>query len=214
MSGRGRSYWGRKAQLARLAEPTILQKSPEGAIVATGKRRSASTKRCVVQGTRLGSKRRDMRWLSPDGVVWSSKFEYSVFVALKEQGYNVRKTGPEDSMAYTSTIKGGICSQCGSRAVAQEHRYTPDLFVDTTGRTGAASSANAGYYIEAKGYLRAERRSLLRAFRKEKPACDLRLVVQRDYKVGKSTLTGWATKFLKVPVHVWDGKIPWAKSTG
>jgi hypothetical protein len=35
------------------------------------------------------------------------------------------------------------------------------------------------------------------------------LVVQRDYKVGKSTLVGWAEKYLKVPVHVWNGGIPW-----
>ena len=103
----------------------------------------------------------------------------------------------------------GVCPKCGSREVAQEHRYTPDLFVSTAGRVGEAATANAGYYIEVKGYLRAERRSLLRAFRKAWPKSDLRLVVYRDYKVGKSTLTGWATKFLKVPVHVWDGKVPW-----
>jgi hypothetical protein len=37
----------------------------------------------------------------------------------------------------------------------------------------------------------------------------LRLVIQRDYPVGKGSLTEWATKYLKVPVCVWKGKLEW-----
>lgn len=147
-----------------------------------------------------------MRWQDTEGNTWASRFEYSVYKTLKEQGYNVRRTTPEDSKTYTSTIKGGECLQCHSGRVVQNHRYTPDLFVDTTG--GEREAGSAGYYIEAKGYLRAERRSLLRAFRKERQDVDIRLVVERDYKVGKSTLVGWATKYLKVPVIVWKGNLP------
>jgi hypothetical protein len=89
--------------------------------------------------------------------------------------------------------------------VVQEHIYTPDLF-NVPNVPGASDSS--GYYIEAKGYLRAEGRSLLRSFRKSRPDIDLRLVVERDYKVGKGSLTSWASKYLKVPVHVWDGSLP------
>jgi hypothetical protein len=65
------------------------------------------------------------------------------------------------------------------------------------------------YYIEAKGYIRAERRRLLRAFRNARQDIDLRLVVERDYKVtAKLTIVQWARKYLKCPAVVWDGKLP------
>lgn len=197
-----------KGSSALSAEQSISVKSPEAVTARTGKRRSGSTKRPVTPGTRLGSKRRDMRWQDPEGNVWASRFEYEVYLGVKASGRTVRRTTPEDSMAYTSSIKGGVCTECLSRAVAQEHRYTPDLYVDTSGRIGTEATGNAGYYLEAKGYLRSERRSLLRAFRKARPDCDLRLVVQSDYRVGKGSLTSWAEKYLKVKVHVWNGTLP------
>lgn len=157
----------------------------------------------AIEGSRVGTKKSDTRWRAPDGTVWASRFEYAVYSTLKDKGYDVRKTDKQDTMAYTSRVDSGRCRECGSSCVVTERSYTPDLYVVPRG--GAASS---GYYLEAKGYLRAQRRSLLRAFRKTGPACDLRLVVQRDYKVGKSTLVGWARKLLKVPVTVWDGDLP------
>ena len=165
--------------------------------------RKARAKKPAIAGQRIGTKKSDMRWLAPDGTVWASRFEYAVYSTLKEKGYDVRKTTEQDSMAYTSPVRNGRCIRCSSDCVVEDRSYTPDLFVVPRGGNDAA-----GYYLEAKGYLRAERRSLLRAFRKTGPACDLRLVVQRDYKVGKSTLVGWAERLLKVPVFVWDGDLP------
>lgn len=162
----------------------------------------------VTAGRRTGTKRRDFRWTAPDGTIWASRFEFEVFTALKEQGYAIRKTGPEDSLHYTSTTIGGRCTACGSGKVVQERVFTADLFVDTTDESGGAgNNVRTGYYLETKGYLRSTRRSLLRAFRKAQPNVDLRLIVQRDYPVGKGTLTEWATKYLKVPVCVWKGKL-------
>lgn len=153
-----------------------------------------------------------MRWQDPDGTVWASKFEYEVFATLREKGYAVTKTSPEDSLPYASDVKQGRCLECGSKRVVQERSYTPDLFVHTSPSAGGgvqdSGRIRTGYYIEAKGYLRADRRKLLRCFRKANPDVDLRLVAQRDYKVGKGTLSSWAVKYLKVPVHIWNGGLP------
>jgi hypothetical protein len=163
-----------------------------------------------IAGERVGTKRSDMRWQSPDGSVWASRFEYAVYSALKDKGYDVRKTTEQDRMAYTSPVVNGKCTVCAADRVVTERHYTPDLFVVSRSGTTAdpEDPSRRGYYIEAKGYLRGDRRSLLRAFRKSGPNCDLRMVVQRDYKVGKSTLVGWATRLLKVPVTIWTGDLP------
>ncbi len=175
--------------------------------------RKSTAKPPKVSGQRVGSKRRDMRWLDPDGNVWASRFEYSVYKTLKDKGYDVRKTAEQDRMAYSSDVANGRCRGCQSTDVVTERHYTPDLFVvpkqTSPGLTAdPLDPSRHGYYLEAKGYLRAERRTLLRAFRKTGPRCDLRLVVQRDYTVGKSTLVGWATRLMKVPAVVWTGDLP------
>lgn len=170
-----------------------------------------------IAGSRVGGKFRDMRWQSPDGAIWASRFEYGVYSKLRELGHDVRRTSPEDRISYTHPVRGGLCTQCNSHEVVTERHYTPDLFVVPRAGQGAGrgdagdpTAASRGYYIEAKGYLRADGRSLLRSLRKARPDIDLRILAQRDYKVGKSTFTGWVTKFLKIPVHVWttDGKLP------
>jgi hypothetical protein len=144
-----------------------------------------------------------MRWVV-DGVTWSSKFEYQIFAALNATPHTVaHKTTDRDAMNYTAPVTNGLCEKCGNRHVVTERHYTPDLLVY------AYDKPDRGFYVEAKGYLRAERRSLLRAWRKSHPTVDLRMLVQRDYKVtAKLTITQWAAKFLKIPVAVWTGTLP------
>lgn len=168
--------------------------------------RSSRPKQAAVAGQRVGTKRRDMRWQAPDGTIWASRFEYAVFKTLQEQGHDVRRcTAPDDSLPYTSRVVSGVCLDCGSARVATSRTYTPDLHL----RPKSAGAQREGYFIEAKGYLRAERRALLRSLRKAWPSLDLRLVVQRDYRVTAGlTITQWATKYLKCPVIVWEGKLP------
>lgn len=169
-------------------------------------------------GSRVGNKRRDMRWEAPDGTIWASRFEYAVYSTLKAQGYNVRKSTAEDRFPYTDPVTNGRCLECNSARCVTDRGYTPDLFIGPPGEDlGPASErvrggdANTpwGYFIEAKGYLRSDRRSLLRSFRKSWPSLNFRLVVQRDYKVtAKLTIAQWAVKYLRVPVTVWDGRLP------
>lgn len=162
----------------------------------------------LVKGSKIGFKRSDFRFRAEDGSEWDSKFEAQVYFTLLGQGYRVRRTTKQDSMAYKSTTRGGICLQCSSRDVAQERIYTPDLFVDTSDGLERQQNEPSGYYIESKGFVSQQRRSLLRAFRKARPDVDLRLVFQRNYRVGKGTVVEWAERYLKAKAIVWTGTLP------
>jgi hypothetical protein len=170
--------------------------------------RRVSRVSAVVPGKRVGTKRRDMRWLAPDGTEWDSKFEYEVFLTYQKAGLNVRRTTEQDSLLFTRPVRNGTCAICGSCEVASRHRYTPDLHVGAEDDRERSSVQTASHYEEVKGYLRADQRSLLRALRKAKPDVDLRAVVQRDYKVGKGTVCQWFRKYLKMPCVVWNGEVP------
>lgn len=156
----------------------------------------------VTLGRRVGTKRSDTRWEAPDGTIWASKFEYEVFDRLRGT-VNVRRTVEgADTFKYATHLRQGVCHACGSPNVGQERAYTPDLLV-------TPQHGGAGFYVDVKGYIRKERRSLLRAFVLERPDVPLRLIVQRDYPVSaKASLVEWAGKYLKIPVHVWNGDIP------
>lgn len=170
--------------------------------------RAASAKE-VIPGHKVGVKRRDMRWSAPDGTEWDSKFEYAVFLGYKEAGLDVRRTTEQDSLFYTRPVRNGACTKCDSCEVVSRHRYTPDLYAGSKDDRQRSGLQAPGYYVEAKGYLRAEQRSLLRALRKARPDVDLRLIVQRDYKVtSKLTITEWARKYLRVRAVVWTGRVP------
>lgn len=171
-------------------------------------RRLRRSNTSVIPGKRVGTKRRDMRWLAPDGTEWDSRFEYEVFLAYKQSGARVRRCGPEDRVSYTRPVRNAVCRGCTSADVVTTHIYTPDLFVDQDGHEG--QEAGGPFVIECKGYLRADRRSLLRALCKARPDMRLRLIVQRDYPINKrgTTITEWARKFLRIPVAVWSGTPP------
>lgn len=157
-------------------------------------------------GERVGTKKSDRRWRTPDGEEWASRFEAKVYYALKEQGVNVRRCTSADSMSYTDSVKLGRCSKCGSSEVVTDRSYTPDLCVYPDGAGGEA--IDRCYFIEAKGYLRADRRRLLRSFAKTGPPIDLRLLFEADIKVGKGRITDWCRSYLKKPCAVWNGKLP------
>ncbi len=95
---------------------------------------------------------------------------------------------------------------CGSRECVQDRSYTPDLFLIPEG-----GDAKSGYYIEAKGYFRREKRTLFRCMRNTRPDIAVRLVLEADHWVtkGKSRMTDYAARYLKTtPTHVWDGDLP------
>jgi len=168
-----------------------------------------SKARSVIPGHKVGAKRRDMRWLAPDGTEWDSKFEYEIFLTYQKVGLSVRRTNEQDRLLFTRPVRNGACTECDSCSVVSRHYYTPDIYVGAADDRERSGLQATGYYVEAKGYLRAEQRSLLRSLRKARPDVDLRLIVQRDYKVtSKLTITEWARKYLRVRAHVWNGTVP------
>lgn len=158
-------------------------------------------------GKRMGTKRRDMRFIAPDGSEWDSRFEWIVYDAYKQAGSSVRRTeaGGRDTLSYSEPVRSATCDSCGATAVSKSRRYTPDLFY----HTGLPDNKEEGYYIEVKGYIRAEQRSLIRAFAKARKDVDLRYIYQRDFPVSRtSTVSSWHSKCVKRPYVIWDGKVP------
>lgn len=148
-----------------------------------------------------------MRWEAPDGTIWASRFEYGVFLGYRRAGIAVRKCGEQDRVDYTSPVRNATCGECGASSVATAHGYTPDLFIDQKEHRQRKILGDAEtYFAECKGYLRGDRRSLLRALCKARPDLRLRFIIERDYKVTKQlTIAEWITKYLRRPVAVWTG---------
>jgi hypothetical protein len=179
-------------------------------------------KKIPTLGTRVGHKRSDMRWLAPDGVEWSSKFEYEVYAAAKLAGVRVRKCqrgkpgeSGSDTFEYGHSPGRGLkCRVCGSDQVSQSRSYTPDLLHDPEvlpARSEQVYSPGRSehYYVDVKGYMRANKRSLLRSFCKARQDIALRVILQRDYRLSKTaTISQWLSKTLRVPYVLWAGRWP------
>lgn len=195
-----------------MAKSTTVRKTSTTPSVASTRLRKLAKERkpkkiSSTPGERVGTKKSDMRWRDTSGVVWSSRFEYEVYIALLAGGVDVRKTTESDQLLFSDRLTGCVCGACGATEIVKHRRYTPDLYVSSQG-SGGSTDDSTGYYIEAKGYIRSERRRILRSFRQARPDVNLRVIIQRDYKVGKSTLAGWVTKYMKIPVAVWSGSLP------
>jgi len=176
-----------------------------------GKRRSL--RQSVNLGHKAGKHKSDRHWIDPEGNKWDSRYEYVIWRAFSETSRKVRRTDKGDTMAFTLPIKGGKCGDCGSAKVGQQRTYTPDLHVAAYNPKHEAEY----YYVEAKGYLRAKERSLLRAFYKAHPDAPVRFLFQRDFPAtARSKTTGhrssimqWFAKFLpNFKAEVWNGTIP------
>lgn len=160
---------------------------------------------------KVGKHRLDRRWQTEDGSVFASKLEAIVFSRLQaDPRIHVRRCSAEqgDTFAYTTAVRSGSCGACGSSEIVQRRTYTPDLCISPR-TTGVPGHDDPKYYLEIKGYFPGAQRNLLRAFLKTGPRIDLRLLLERDGKAtGSLTQLEYAFKFLKIPVHVWDGQLP------
>jgi len=169
------------------------------------KRKRRVISKADIHGRRVGTKRSDMRWEDPDGTIWASKWEYGVWLGIsKELGSRAERCS--HAFNYASPVRQATCLHCGSSECVTFRTYTPDFYVHNK---ASADSERGGYYIEAKGYLRPQRRRLLRDFRKARQSIDLRLLFEKDYPATSSmSIVEWARRYLKCPVSVWNGKLP------
>jgi hypothetical protein len=114
-----------------------------------------------------------------------SGYEYQVRDALIKMGvdfdYEV------DTFEYMSTVRGGVCSECGCRKVGKKRKYTPDFSVTR----GDYSEV----YIEAKGRFPSTDRSKMRDVRKSNPTLDIRILFQERSAKQKAEVVRWCEKF-------------------
>lgn len=161
----------------------------------------------TIKGHKIGTKRKDMRFMADDGSIWDSKFEWQVWEGAKDakvQLVRADKEGKGDTISYFHQVRGASCQDCGSPRVGRIRGITPDLLMPGWHPVGGEN----GGYLEIKGYMRADKRALYRSLLKETPGLSLCIIIQSDYRVGKGTFSQWITKHLKVPVFHWRGVFP------
>lgn len=180
-------------------------------------------KKPATAGHRVGTKRSDLRWQSPNGELWDSRLEAEIYESAKADKIPVRRClkglpgkPDSDTLEYWSAGTGRLsCRACGSADVGQLRRYTADLVLGTrvlpTGSGDEVHTPDSAgrCYIDIKGFVRSNKRSLLRAFHKARPEIDLRLILERDYKISKtSSFAQWCNRTLRVPYVLWNGHFP------
>src|ERR1700761_3018185 len=90
----------------------------------------AGTIASKVGGTKVGTKRKDMRFLSPEGEEWDSKFEWQGFEGARRAGIKLircDKDGASDTLSYFHSVRGTSCADCGSSRVGKLRRLTFDF---------------------------------------------------------------------------------------
>jgi len=161
------------------------------------------------RGHKVGTKRADKRWIDEHGEVWASRFECKVYESGKRAGVKIRKCdkGGSDTVSYHSKVRDGVCQSCQGTDIIKQRRYTPDLRVFQD--TGTEACNESSYYVEAKGYMRAPQRALLRDLCKTGALTGLRFILQADYRATASlTIGGWIDKFLHCKWAVFNGEWP------
>lgn len=174
-------------------------------------------------GRRVGTKKRDMRWESPEGELFDSYFEYQVISNARLAGVPIRRAikgtpdSPDsDTVSYRHKATGrSRCASCGSTEVYSERSYTSDILLDTALLSKEHSDKDhkagepARSHVDVKGYLRSPQRALLRSLNKARPDINLRLLLQRDFSVSKSsTISSWCRRVAKMPYAIWTGSFP------
>lgn len=164
------------------------------------------------RGHRVGAKKSDRRWQDEHGEIWASRFECKVYESARAAAKTVRRCdkGGSDTVSYTSPVRNGVCTSCEGVNVVQQRTYSPDLCVlqSADGEEDSALSRAHKYYVEAKGYLRASERTLLRSLFASNAIPDLRIILQADYRIGKHTIGWWIDRYLKCKWAVFDGSWP------
>ncbi len=183
-------------------------------IKSAARKAKASRKSVDYYGKRVGTKRSDKRWQSPDGELWDSRYEFVVYTKYKQAGYEIQRCDASDTFSFTLPIRQASCGTCGSTEVGQRRSFTPDFRIVPS--SGRGKDIRPGYYVEAKGYLRPKERALLRAFCKANPYSNTRFIFQQDYRLTKGTasrperrITDWFKQFcIGMQYAVWTGEVP------
>lgn len=106
-------------------------------------------------------------YVDDQGRKWDSKFEWRIVKWLEDRGISY---DPQPrSFDYTTPVRSGQCLDCQGTRIAKKRVYTPDLHIHGT-----------DFYVEAKGYMRADRRSQLQTFMRTRRDVPVRFVFQAN----------------------------------
>jgi len=126
------------------------------------------------------------------GLKVASKFEAEVINWLVEN--DKRFTYEPEQLDYTTPVKNGFCTECGSRKVEQRRKYTPDIRLEN------------GSFIEIKGKFTPAKRTLMRHLIKAHPDRTIYFVFYNDpylTKDKKRKVSDWA-RAQGIKFHVWN----------
>ncbi len=116
---------------------------------------------------------------------YRSGFEARIGQDLDQRG--IMYGFESEVLQYVSPVRGGQCTECGSKKIGKLRSYTPDFVI--------SRGANSTLYVEAKGRLPSTDRSKMRDVKKAHPALDIRFLFQKRSKAEMNKLAAWATKF-------------------
>ncbi len=114
-----------------------------------------------------------------------SGYEYQVRDALREAAVDFEYE--TETFDYVSTVRGGVCRECGCTRVGKKRKYTPDFKVIRVDFSVI--------YIEAKGRFPSTDRSKMRDVRKSNPTLDVRLLFQKRSRKQMDEIARWCEKF-------------------
>lgn len=159
------------------------------------------------------TRRGNRTFTDPEGDIWDSRFEWLVYIGLRDSGQNVRRCHKRDTLTYHTPVKQGLCLECRANSVVQVREYTPDLLVAERKQGGDedASGPASIYYVECKGYFPKERRSQLVCLSREWPDLDLRFLFAKEAKLTPTcSNVEYVLKYMKKPAGTWnDGALEW-----
>lgn len=155
--------------------------------------------------------RRKREFVDPTGDIWDSRFEWQVYVGLRDLGYDVRRCDQRDTLSYSVPVQSGFCLECYGHHTVQRRTYTPDLYVAADDNERREEVGEAGYFVECKGYIRPQDRKILINLAKGKPRPSVRVMFQQDIKMTpKRRAVEYMTEYVKLPAALWNnGAFEW-----
>jgi len=89
---------------------------------------------------------------------------------------------------YVSSVRGGVCTACGSKKVGKARVYTPDFVIPRD------PNPEHNLIVEAKGRFPSTDKSKMRDIKKANPALDIRILFQKRSSKQASECQAWADK--------------------
>ena len=112
---------------------------------------------------------------------------YESQIAQDLEARDVSFSFEESTFDYISTVRGGVCTACGSTKTGKKRKYTPDFIVPR-------GLCRRPLVVEAKGRFPSTDRSKMRDVRKAHQEMDIRILFQKRSKKQAAIVAAWCDK--------------------